>query len=130
MILKLPSHWVVPLAFVTVLTGSAMPAMDDFIDERVNLCDYLGLHPDRSVLIRVEGESMVDAGIHAGDLLIVERGTEAKYGDVVVTVDAGQFTIKLVSESNPNLHLVSKELIPSDDGFAIWGVVKFAIHKI
>ncbi|MDR0440587.1 MAG: LexA family transcriptional regulator [Candidatus Accumulibacter sp.] len=56
--------------------------------------DYLVRHPSRTVMIPVRGDSMVEAGIHEGDVAVVERAAEARPGDFVVAVVDGEFTLK------------------------------------
>ncbi len=61
--------------------------------------DYVVRQPSRTVMIPVKGESMIDAGIHGGDIAVVERGKAAKAGDFVVAIVDDEFTLKeLVSE--------------------------------
>jgi repressor LexA len=56
--------------------------------------DYLVRSPSRTVLLPVRGDSMIDAGIHAGDIVAVERGQSALPGDFVVAIVDDQFTLK------------------------------------
>ena len=56
--------------------------------------DYLVRNPSRTVMIPVRGDSMIDAGIHDGDIVAVERTTEARPGDFVVAVVDNEFTLK------------------------------------
>jgi len=109
------------------------PALaEDYIEDRIDLSDYLAPHPDTSFLIRVEGESMVDAGIHPGDLLVVERGPEAKNGDIVIAQVGEQFTVKQFRRHRGNLWLVpaNKDCLPTLQDFSVWGVVRYSIHKL
>jgi repressor LexA len=51
-------------------------------------------HPSRSVLVTVKGDSMIDAGIHAGDVVVVEKRVTANVGDIVVAIIDNEFTLK------------------------------------
>ncbi|HEY2865080.1 MAG TPA: S24 family peptidase, partial [Casimicrobiaceae bacterium] len=56
--------------------------------------DYLIEHPSQTVLVRVKGDSMIDAGIFDGDLVVVEKRTTARRGEIVVAIVDNQFTLK------------------------------------
>jgi SOS-response transcriptional repressor LexA len=56
--------------------------------------DYLIEHPSQTVLVRVKGDSMIDAGILEGDLVVIEKSSAAKRGDIVIAIVDGQFTLK------------------------------------
>ena len=82
-----------PLAESPVLAG--MPnAVDDAHADALTIDDYLIERPSQTVLIRVKGDSMMDAGILEGDLVVVEKSATAKRNDVVVAIVDGQFTLK------------------------------------
>jgi SOS regulatory protein LexA len=82
-----------PLAESPVQAG--MPnSVDDAQADALTIDDYLIERPSQTVLIRVKGDSMLDAGILEGDLVVVEKTASAKRGDVVVAIVDGQFTLK------------------------------------
>jgi repressor LexA len=82
-----------PLAESPVQAG--MPnAVDDSHGDALTIDDYLIERPSQTVLIRVKGDSMMDAGILEGDLVVVEKTATAKRGDIVVAIVDGQFTLK------------------------------------
>lgn len=122
----------IPLYVMSVPAGPPAPA-EDYIEERIDLSEYLAPHPTKTFLIRVDGDSMIDAGICPGDLLVVERSSEACNGDIVIALINGQFTVKELRRLPNRLWLVSanKNLPPArHEPFSIWGIVKFAIHKV
>jgi repressor LexA len=82
-----------PLALSPVQAGEPNP-VDDGQSDALTIDDYLIERPSETVLIRVKGDSMQDAGILEGDLVVVEKTASAKRGDVVVAVVDGQFTLK------------------------------------
>ena len=69
-------------------------AVDDAHGDALTIDDYLIERPSQTVLIRVKGDSMMDAGILEGDLVVVEKTATAKRGDIVVAIVDGQFTLK------------------------------------
>jgi len=82
-----------PLAEVPVRAG--MPeAVEDGETDAVTIDDYLIERPSSTVLIRVKGDSMMDAGILDGDLVVVEKRAAAQKGEIVVAIVDNQFTLK------------------------------------
>ena len=86
--------------FNSVSAGQATEEEEIMLD-RVDLNDYLIKNPDNTVLINVRGDSMIDAGIHEGDKVIVDRESPYKTGNIVVAVVDGNFTVKYLDKS-PN----------------------------
>ena len=122
-----------PLISMKIPTGPLAPAEDSYIEDRIDLSMYLAPNHDRTFLIRVDGESLIGLGVFPNDLLVVERGAEAKNGDVVVAMVAGQFTVKQFRCREGNLSLVpTNKTLPEfrEQDFSIWGVVRFALHKL
>jgi DNA polymerase V len=83
----------------------------------------------------VEGESMKNAGILSGDLLVVDRSLNAKHNSIIVAMLDGEFIVKrllirgqkyTLYSDNPAYHDID---ISIDHDFEVWGVVTYAIHK-
>jgi repressor LexA len=71
------------------------PAMAfDSGHEALSIDEYLVSNPARTVLVRVKGDSMIDAGIHSGDTVVVEKRSSANVGDIVVAIIDNEFTLK------------------------------------
>jgi repressor LexA len=81
------------LAEAPVQAGMPNP-VEDGQGDALTIDDYLIEHPSQTVLVRVKGDSMVDAGILDGDLVVVEKAAAAKRGDIVIAIVDGQFTLK------------------------------------
>jgi SOS regulatory protein LexA len=82
-----------PLADSPVRAG--LPEqVDDSDADALTIDDYLIERPSQTVLIRVKGDSMMDAGIFDGDLVVVEKRPSAHKGDIVVAIVDNQFTLK------------------------------------
>ena len=133
----------IPLMCWSVEAGFPSPA-EGQIDEALDLNELLIEHPHATYFVRVRGDSMRDAGIHHGDLLIVDRAQNARSGDVIVAALNGEFTVKRWREKrSSSLHAetaVRGELIPAhpqytpievtaEDDFMVWGVVRYTIHR-
>ena len=82
-----------PLAGDKVCAGFPSPA-EDFAVKRIDLTQELVTHPQATFLLRVSGESMRDAGIFDGDMLVVNKALKPRHGQVVVAVVDGEFTVK------------------------------------
>jgi len=119
----------------SVAAGFPSPA-EDFVENALDLNEYLIKHPASTFFIRVRGESMKEAGILSGDILIVDRSISAVSGSIVVAVVDGEFTVKRLKKEKNQIILFPEnsdyEPIYIRDGqdFAIWGVVVYAIHKV
>lgn len=124
-----------PLFLTTVTAGFPSPA-DDYVDKKINLHEYLIRNNAATFFLKAHGESMINAGIYDGDLLIVDRSIEAAHNKIVIAAIDGELTVKrLIRRKNqvvlapenpdyPEFDITLKEHIH------IWGVVTYAIHKV
>jgi DNA polymerase V len=124
-----------PLASSSVAAGFPSPA-DDYIDVGIDLNEALIRHPSSTFFLRVSGDSMVEAGIQHGDLLVVDRSLEARPGQIVVAVLDGAFTLKRLVRHRGRLRLEAAnsaypplELNQCGD-VQIWGVAIHVIHPL
>lgn len=124
-----------PLAEVSVQAGFPSPA-EDYIEDRLDLNEHLIDHPAATFFVRVAGTSMVNAGIHDGDILVVDRAVEPVDGKVVVAAINGNLSVKRLKKEDEDVYLVSEnedyddiEVTPHND-FQVWGVVTFVIHPV
>lgn len=123
-----------PLFLSKISAGFPNPA-DDYLERKLDLNEHLIDHPAATFFVRVKGESMQNAGIDDGDLLVVDRALNAKSGDIVVAVVSGEFTVKTFKKigsklflSPENPHYSAME-IQEEDEFEIWGVVRHSIKS-
>jgi len=84
--------------------GFASPATE-ILGDAITIDDYLVEHPSSTVLVEVSGESMINAGIHDGDFLIVERNTKPNVGKIIVAIVDGDFTIKYLRTGKEGMYL-------------------------
>jgi repressor LexA len=77
----------------SVRAGLPSPASDAGSDT-LSIDEHLIANPSKTVLIKVKGDSMIDAGIHAGDVVVVEKRGTASAGDIVVAILDNEFTLK------------------------------------
>lgn len=125
-----------PFFDISMVAGFPIPLDNEERAQNVDLLRMLLPNLEDSYLIKVQGQSMIDAGINSGDLLIVDRSrrnpTET---EVAVCELNGEYTVKRfvmrdgagwLVPANPNFPEI--EVGPEDD-FSIWGVVAYIIHK-
>lgn len=124
-----------PLFTVSVSAGFPSPA-DDHVDRKLDLNEYLIQHPAATFFVRVSGDSMVGAGIHDGDLLVVDRAVEARDSSIVVAVLNGEFTVKRLKKQKSSISLIPENpnykpiQITPDMTFEIWGTVTSVVQKL
>lgn len=124
------SQYSLPLFSMPVSAGTPSPA-DDYVEERLDLARLLVKRPDSTFFVRVEGDSMIDASVEPGDILIVDRSLEARHKDIVIAIIENEFTVKVLHRK-PHLHLVSRNCRKRTniaEPFEVWGVVLWIIHK-
>jgi len=94
-------------AIATQPVAAGMPlSTDGDIHEQITVDRYLIQQPDNTVLIRIKGDSMIEAGIHDGDLAVVERKTDAAVGNIIVAIVDDQFTLKTLARDKTGYHLL------------------------
>jgi DNA polymerase V len=129
-----------PLVGGRVEAGFPSPA-DDFIERSLDLNEQLVVNPIATFFVRANGHSMDGAGIHDGDLLIVDRSVTPVHGSIVIAVIDGGLTVKRLSKRGNVASLLSEpnkmdqgEYSPievdSDTGVTIWGVVAWSVHRL
>jgi len=124
-----------PLFLAKVPAGFPSPA-DDYLDKNLDLNEYLIKNPSSTFCVRVEGSSMVKAGIHDGDILIVDRSLEPRDKKIVIAVVNGDLTVKRIRKVKGKIYLEpeSDEFQPielsEEADCQVWGVVTYAIHKV
>jgi DNA polymerase V len=119
----------------SVPAGLPSPA-DDAMDLDLNLHDHLVRNPNHTFCVKAIGESMKDAGIQSGDVMLVDRAIEPENRSIVLAVIDNEFTVKRVNVSDKKLYLMPENEnftpieITEDMDFKVWGVVTYVIHKV
>ncbi|MFO1282211.1 MAG: S24 family peptidase [Burkholderiales bacterium] len=108
--------------------------VDDSASDALTIDDYLIERPSQTVLIRVKGDSMIDAGILEGDLVVVEKRPSAQKGEIVVAIVDGQFTLKRLDVDRGTfiLRAENKAYAPirPEGALEIFGVMVGLVRKI
>ena len=120
-----------PLYIERVPCGFPSPAQD-YVEQRIDLNALMVQHPSATYFVRVSGESMIEAGINDGDMLVVDSSLTASHGDIVVSAVEGEFTVKRL-QLHPCLQLMPMNTkfkpiaIQTEDALEVFGVVTFVI---
>jgi DNA polymerase V len=116
-------------------TGFPSPA-EEWVEPSLNVHDLLIVHPTTTFFMHVNGDAMVGAGIHAGDIVVVDRALEPADQRVIVAILGETCTIKRL-EMLPDslaLHSAHPAYRPIDVtnrlDFHVWGIVTCVIHPL
>lgn len=111
-------------------------AADEEIEDKLDLNELLIKHPSATFFLKVSGSSMIQAGIHHNDLLIVDRSLEPSHGKIVIASVNGELTVKRLLIQGKKVQLVAENNayapidISEEIDFRIWGVVTNVIHAL
>ncbi len=117
-----------------VSAGFPSPATD-YEEDKLDLNKYLIKHPAATFFVRAIGDSMIGAGIHCGDLLVVDRSIEPRDKSIVIAVVNGELTVKRIRIGEKitlepeNENYCACEIDENAD-FQVWGVVTNVIHRL
>ena len=122
----------------SVRAGFPSPA-EDYLNESLDFNRDLIKHPEATFYGRVQGDSMIGAGICDGDIAVIDRSIEAEHGNVVVAYINNEFTVKFLDlshkkdegwiELRPANKAFSPIRIDETSNFRVWGVVIWTIKK-
>lgn len=122
----------IPLFLTRCSAGFPSPA-GDWIERELDLNEYCVRRKSATFYVRALGDSMTEAGLHSGDLLVVDRAEKPVHGDIVIAEMDGEFTVKRLS-LRPRLALEAMNpsyptIYPDPDTLVIFGVVMHFIHS-
>jgi len=129
------TKWARPLFPASVSAGFRSPA-EEYIEGRLDLNRLLIKRPAATFFVRVAGDSMIGAGIHPGDILVVDRALEPQHSNVVIAVIDGELTVKRISQRGGKIFPVPDNQayepleILDEMEFEVWGVVTSVIHNL
>jgi DNA polymerase V len=125
------NQWEVKTADATGFGAAA----DDYMERGIDLNEQLISNKPATFFMRVRGDAMMGAGIHDGDIVIVDRSVKAVSGKVIIAVLNGEMLIRRMEKTFNKLRLVpdTHKLAPIEvdaacDSFEVWGVVTWVIH--
>lgn len=127
---------VIPLPFVSegISAGFPSPAMD-FVDLTIDLNRHLIKHPSTTFYGLVKGDSMKNAGIHHGDLLVIDKSLEPINNKIAVCYIDGEFTLKRIKIEQSQVWLLPENenyapiKVTADNQLLVWGIVTYVIKS-
>jgi len=132
---KAPSRISIPLFISKVPAGFPSPA-DDYVEKTLDLNELCIKQPAATFFVRVEGESMLGAGIHPNDILVVDRSIVPVPGKIVVCALNGELTVKRLDCENDQWKLKAENSnypdieLHEEIELVVWGVVTNVIHPV
>ena len=124
-----------PLFSGKVAAGFPSPA-DDYVEKSLDLNELLVQKPAATFFVRAQGESMLGAGIHPNDILVMDRSLEPVPGKIVICALNGELTVKRLERGNGQWQLKAENpayadiIIHEELELVIWGVVTNVIHAL
>ena len=123
-----------PIFIDSVSAGFPSPATD-YMENKLDLNEFLIKHPAATFIVKAKGPSMIDAGILSGDLLIIDRSITPKSNNIVIASIFGDLTVKKIRKKENSLFLLSANSdypsiqVKEEMECSIWGVVTYIIHE-
>ena len=124
----------IPLFLERVSAGFPSPA-EDYIEKTLDLNELCIQHPAATFFVRVQGESMTEAGIFPGDVLVVDRSLQARHGDIIIASLETEMTVKQLHLSPPPARLLPRNsgyepiVIGDDMVLEVFGVVTTVVRS-
>ena len=118
-----------------ISAGFPSPA-DDFKEVRISLDKELVKNKEATFYARVEGDSMIGAGLEDGDLLVIDRSLNPENGKIAVCLINGEFTVKRIKKGKEKIYLIPENKkyktieIKEENELIIWGIVEYVIKKV
>ncbi len=118
-----------------ISAGFPSPA-DDFKEIRISLDKELVKNKEATFYARVSGDSMIEAGLNDGDLLVIDKSLNPENGKIAVCLIDGDFTVKRIKKEKNKLFLVpennkyKKIEVKEENELIIWGIVEYVIKKV
>lgn len=123
------------LMLCPVPAGFPSPA-EDYVEKTLDLHRYAVRNEAATFFLRASGDSMLGAGIHDGDILVVDRSVQAVPGKVVIAIIEGELTVKRFIQKQGRLLLAPENSsykaldVTENENASIWGVVTFVLHQL
>jgi DNA polymerase V len=125
----------IPYIDFGVSAGFPSPAMD-FMETAIDLNKALSENPLATFYVKVDGNSMIDAGINDKDVLVVDRSLEPQNNKIAVCFIDGEFTVKRIQLKKNELWLMPENpkynpiKINEENQLIVWGIVTYVIKKV
>ena len=125
------------LEFVQEIHAGFPSPAADCAGERIDIARELTSHPETTFYARVSGDSMHDAGLFDGDIIVIDKSLEPHNGDIIIAAVDGEFTVKEFRRDDdnkggwliPHNPAFQPIRVTAENNFSVWGVVTHCIHK-
>ena len=130
-----PQKQLIPFFSVRIAAGFPSPA-EDHIEKALDLNELCVHHPAATYFVRVQGESMIEAGIHDGDILVIDRSIRARHGHIVIASMDGEMTVKALHLEPPPVKLIPRNrhlepiTLTDDQTLEVFGVVTSVVRQL
>ena len=124
------NQWDIPTANATGFGAAA----DDYMERGIDLNEQLIRNKPATFFFRMNSDAMIDAGIHSGDVLIVDRSVKAVNGKVIVAIVNGELMVRKLQTHIKGVTLIAENKkygsiqVDEFSSYAAWGVVIYSIH--
>lgn len=129
-----PGQKVAPPMFNNLVSCGFPSPAQDYVERRIDLNELMIPHPSATYFVKSSGDSMIDAGINEGDLLVVDSSRKAEHGSIVIAAVDGEFTVKRL-QLHPIVMLKPENsaykpiMIGSEDSLEVFGVVTYIVKS-
>ena len=129
---KLMGQWLIEQG---ISAGFPSPA-EDFKEIRISLDRELVKNSESTFYARVSGDSMINAGLDDGDLLVIDRSLNPENGKIAVCFIDGDFTVKRIRKEGKKFYLLPENKkykpmeVKEENELIIWGIVEYVIKKV
>ena len=126
------NQWEVPTANATGFGAAA----DDYMERGIDLNEQLIRNKPATFFFRMNSDAMIDAGIHSGDTLIVDRSIKAVNGKIIVVILNGELLVRRLQTHSKGVTLIAENKkygniqVDEFSSYAAWGVVVYSIHPL
>ena len=126
------------LEFVQEIHAGFPSPAADCAGERIDIARELTSHPETTFYARVSGDSMHDAGLFDGDIIVIDKSLEPHNGDIIIAAVDGEFTVKEFRRDDdnkggwliPHNPAFQPIRVTAENNFSVWGVVTHCIHDL
>ena len=118
-----------------ISAGFPSPA-SDFEESRISIEKVVIKNKESTFYAKVSGDSMKDAGLNDGDILVIDRSEELKNNKIAVCYLNGDFTVKRVKIEKKAVYLIPENKnykpikVNEENEFIVWGIVTYVIKKV
>jgi DNA polymerase V len=118
-----------------ISAGFPSPA-SDFEESRISIEKVVIKNKESTFYAKVSGDSMKDAGLNDGDILVIDRSEELKNNKIAVCYLNGDFTVKRVKIEKKAVYLIPENKnykpikVTEENEFVVWGIVTYVIKKV